>query len=79
MMEWLASLGYTYKGMCGCKSNKEVYDNGTGWQIWVTKGRDRMEIRQILDRDTTLRGIANSTNYAEVYQYTLNKYTHESN
>lgn len=72
--QFLTTKNYTFQGMCGCRANKEVYDNGTGWQLWISKDKQKIEVRQLLGRDTVLRGVANPNNLQVVFEYNVNKY-----
>jgi len=75
--QWLALKNYTYQGDCGCKANKRVYDNKTGWQVWVSMDGNRIEFRQVYGRDSILRGVADLGNFERIYEYNINKYKYE--
>lgn len=72
--EFLTAKSYTYQGNCGCKANKEVYDNGTGWQLWISTDKQKIEVRQVLGRDTVLRGVANPNNLQMIFEYNVQKF-----
>lgn len=75
---WLTSKGFAYQGNCGCRANKKVYDNGTGWQLWVSQDGNNIDIMQICGRDAVKRVLAAPQNIEERFQYAINKFNYQT-
>ena len=72
MKDYIISQGWIYIGLCGCKTNKEMYINPLypNVQIWMTKTGDIMQLRMKYDGpDTVVRAVAGKDNYMSVYSW----------
>lgn len=71
MKDFVFNMGWKYIGDCGCNPKKMMFSNpnNTGYQLWITKGWDKMFIKKKYDRDMKNVAIANGTNYETIYNH----------